>query len=247
MANIAITISRLTKNYRSKDTSLSVFKDFSVNFNKGSINAVVGPSGCGKSTLLRLIAGLEKPTNGEIIFHLKHAKIGMIFQEKALYSWRTVEGNVGFGLELDGVNKQDKKKIINFWLNKVGLSEFKHYYPFQLSGGMRQRLAFARCMALKPEIVLMDEPFGSLDSLSRSEILCFVEKLFISSKTTVILVTHSIKEAIHLGDFIYKLTMPPVKDSFCRSIDFERPRTKEHLRSATAREIEESFGEGSAY
>ena len=238
MSDIAIEINNLTKTYRINSNDLNVFKDFSATFHKGSISAIVGPSGCGKTTLLRMIAGLDKPTKGEVFINPKNNRIGMIFQEKALFPWRTVEGNVAFGLELNEIPKQTIQDTVEYWLEKVGLTEFKKYYPTQLSGGMKQRLAFARCMAVDPDIVLMDEPFSSLDSFAKLSLSEFAENLMCETKKTAILVSHDIKEAIFYADSIFQLTNPPIGKYKRYIVDAKRPRGRSFFTDKVLVDIE---------
>ena len=136
--------------------------------------------------MLRLIAGLEKPTSGAITFKNNYHRIGMVFQEYTAFPWRTVSGNVEFGLENIDVTKNNRTKIVNYWLDKTGLLNFKDYYPSQLSGGMKQRLAFARCLAMNPTILLLDEPFGALDVFTREKMIAFTEELLEGLNLTVI-------------------------------------------------------------
>lgn len=240
MGEVAIEIKNLTKTYQGIPDLLTVFNNFSVSFEKSKFTAIIGPSGCGKSTLLRMIAGLEKPTSGKILLHENH-RIGMIFQEKALFPWLTVEGNVGFGLGLSNIPKEQHEEIIEYWIEKVGLTKFAKYFPAQISGGMKQKLAMARCMAVKPDIVLMDEPFGSLDYRSRYEIICFFEELFLSEGKTVILVTHNIQEAMFLGDNIVGLQNLPVNTYVDIQISLKRPRSIENIKSKAEFDLEKQI------
>lgn len=241
MGNIAIDIENLTKTYMVNQSPLIVFDNFSVSFEEKRITAIIGPSGCGKSTLLRIIASLEKPTKGKVTFRKKNHKIGMIFQEKALFPWLTVEGNIGFGLELSGIPPKSQKEIKKYWLEKIGLSTFADYFPAQISGGMKQKLAMARCMAVKPNIVLMDEPFGSLDNQSKFRIISFFEDIFLSQKITVVLVTHNIEEAIYLSDKIIKFSEKPICNSINQEIYLERPRSLVTIKSKLVLDFEEKF------
>lgn len=231
MAHNAIEIKNLTKVFQANAQPLTIFDNFSIDFEEGKITSIIGPSGCGKSTLLRLIVGLEKPTAGEIIFNSKKFRFGMIFQEKALFPWLTVEGNVAFGLELMGIPKTQQKQTIEYWLDKVGLFKFANYYPVELSGGMKQRLAFARCLAIKPDIVLMDEPFVSLDSNARSEIIDFAENILVNTNTTTLFVTHNLKEAIKLSEEIVFLDMTNNASYKVVPVNLDRPRTVKQISS----------------
>jgi len=174
---------------------------------KGESCSVIGPSGCGKTTLLFILSGLLKPTEGEILINSKN--IALILQDYGLFPWKTVYENVSLGLEVRGVKKEEQRKIVLPLLEKLGLKGFENHYPRQLSGGMQQRVAFARALALNPEILLMDEPFSSLDALTREKLQNFLLKLWINNKVTMVLVTHSIEEAVFLGRKIVVLSQRP--------------------------------------
>jgi NitT/TauT family transport system ATP-binding protein len=185
----------------------------------GEFVAILGPSGCGKSTILRLIAGLRpqhpatqgtvriagEPVNGP------GADRGMVFQDYTSFDHRTVEGNVAFGLECRGVEKDERLALAREWVGKVGLDvdQDLHKYPHQLSGGMRQRVAIARTLILDPRIILMDEPFGALDPSTRTQMQDLLVGLWRDLQATVFFVTHSIEEAVYLGDRIYVMSPPP--------------------------------------
>ena len=174
---------------------------------KGESCSVIGPSGCGKTTLLFILSGLLKPTEGEILINSKN--IALILQDYGLFPWKTVYENVSLGLEVRGVKKEEQRKIVLPLLEKLGLKGFENHYPRQLSGGMQQRVAFARALALNPEVLLMDEPFSSLDALTREKLQNFLLKLWINNKVTMVLVTHSIEEAVFLGRKIVVLSQRP--------------------------------------
>jgi ABC-type nitrate/sulfonate/bicarbonate transport system ATPase subunit len=185
----------------------------------GELIAVLGPSGCGKSTVLKLIAGLEPqfpPTTGEVLVLGQPvtgpgADRGMVFQEYSAFDNRTVLDNVAFGLECRGVKRAERHERAMEWIGKVGLDPKKDAtkYPHQLSGGMRQRVAIARSLILNPRILLMDEPFGALDPMTRLRMQDLLIKLWEAAEATVFFVTHSIEEAVFLGDRIYVFSNPP--------------------------------------
>jgi NitT/TauT family transport system ATP-binding protein len=185
----------------------------------GEFIALLGPSGCGKSTILKLIAGLEPqhpPTTGDVLVLGKAvtspgADRGMVFQEYTAFDNRTVLDNVAFGLECRGVPRSERHELATEWIKKVGLDPVKdaRKYPHQLSGGMRQRVAIARSLVLKPRILLMDEPFGALDPMTRLRMQDLLIKLWQDAEATVFFVTHSIDEAVFLGDRIYLLSNAP--------------------------------------
>lgn len=197
----------------------------------GEILCIVGPSGCGKTTLLRIIAGLEKPTSGDILLDGK-AVVGpgsdraMVFQEYALFPWRTVLENVIFGLELKKLQRKEALMRAEEYIKLVGLSGFEDKYPHQLSGGMMQRAALARALACEPRILLMDEPFGALDAQTRN--LMQKELLDIWEKTekTIIFVTHNVEEAVYIGDRIVVLTARPAKVKTIIDVELTRPRDR---------------------
>jgi len=198
----------------------------------GEFVCLVGPSGCGKSTFLRLVAGLLAPTAGALT--VAPARPGkpqnrMVFQEYALFPWKTAEGNVAFGLEMAGIPKRERDTIAQDWLAKVGLGKFSHAYPGQLSGGMRQRVGIARAFATDPDLLLMDEPLGALDAQTKRVLQETLLTLWQgeAARKTVLYVTHSLEEAVLLGDRVVLMTAHPgtVKAEF--PVPFSRPRTLE--------------------
>ena len=192
------------KVYSTVEGEFTAIGDVSLQIEEGQFVCIVGPSGCGKSTLLKIIAGLDHFTAGEFdVWHRdgKDQPINnVIFQEYAIFPWRTVLENVAFGLEMRGISKKIRTEIARDWLQKVGLSKFANYFPDQISGGMKQRVAIIRALANDPEILLMDEPLGALDAQSRLLIQEELLKLWDETKKTVLYVTHSLDEAIFLGD-----------------------------------------------
>lgn len=205
-----IHVNQVTKKFG----PLEVLKHVDIHIEKGEFAAIVGPSGCGKSTVLRMIAGLETPTEGVVIANQApikepHPSRVLIFQEHALYPWRTVEQNVGLGLELAGAAKKERKERIDAILSKVGLEGFQTYYPHQLSGGMRQRASIARAMVMDPEVLLLDEPFGALDAITKITMQNELLQLWDGTGKTVLLITHDIDEAIYLADTIYVMSPRP--------------------------------------
>ena len=200
---------------------------------KGEFVSVVGPSGCGKSTLLRIIAGLEKPTTGQVLIDDKKVEgpekdKGFIFQAVGLYPWRNTVQNVEFFLELRGIPKAERRKIALEKLNLVGLLEFANYSPVQLSGGMQQRVAIARALSIEPSILLMDEPFGALDALSREKAQQdLLDVLSNDRERSVLFVTHSIDEAVYLSNTVVVFTPRPGRIKETLSIDLGSGRTSE--------------------
>jgi NitT/TauT family transport system ATP-binding protein len=190
---------------------------------------LVGPSGCGKSSLLYLTAGLAEPTSGEIFVGGKQvdgpgADRGMVFQGYTLFPWLTVRQNIEFGLKRRGMPSKERKEIVEYYLNEVGLTRFADNYSKQLSGGMMQRVAIARALANDPKILLMDEPFGALDSQTRLQMQQLLLKVWEHSKKTVLFVTHDIDEAILLGDRIFVMGARPGRIKEVLDVPIERPR-----------------------
>ena len=190
---------------------------------------LVGPSGCGKSSLLYLTAGLAEPTSGEIYVGGQQvegpgADRGMVFQSYTLFPWLTVRQNVEFGLKRRGMPAAQRKDIVDYYVNEVGLSGFADNYAKQLSGGMMQRVAIARALANDPQILLMDEPFGALDSQTRLQMQQLLLRIWGNSKKTVLFVTHDIDEAILLGDRVYVMGARPGRIKRILDVPIERPR-----------------------
>ncbi|MBK5414860.1 MULTISPECIES: ABC transporter ATP-binding protein [unclassified Pseudomonas] len=191
---------------------------------------LVGPSGCGKSSLLYLTAGLAEPTSGEIYVGGQQvegpgADRGMVFQSYTLFPWLTVRQNVEFGLKRRGMAAAQRKEIVDYYVNEVGLAGFADNYAKQLSGGMMQRVAIARALANDPQILLMDEPFGALDSQTRLQMQQLLLRVWGNSKKTVLFVTHDIDEAILLGDRVYVMGARPGRIKQILDVPIERPRT----------------------
>ena len=191
---------------------------------------IVGPSGCGKSSLLYLVAGLNEPTGGRIMLGNEEVDgpgpdRGMVFQSYTLFPWLTVRENVEFGLKRRGMPAAERDPIVNRYLNETGLAAFHDAYPKQLSGGMMQRVAIARALANDPKILLMDEPFGALDSQTRNSMQKLLLRVWEQHKKTVLFVTHDIDEAILLGDRIYVMTARPGRLKEEVIVDIPRPRT----------------------
>ena len=183
--------------------SVQALKDVTLHLKEGELMSVLGPSGCGKTTLLNILAGFLAPTDGKIVMnghevHGPDAERGMVFQQGALFEWMSVRENVGFGPSMKGMPKLDKAEIVNHLLDVVGLQDFKEKAVYELSGGMQQRVALARCLANDPDVILMDEPLGALDALTREKMQSLVLKLWKETGKTIILITHSVEEALLL-------------------------------------------------
>lgn len=226
-----IRISHVSKDYAGNKDSLKAVDDVSFDIKGSEFICIVGPSGCGKSTLLRMIAGLEPVSSGDILMGDKKvtstsSKIGFVFQEYTLFPWRTVEKNVEFGLEIKKLQPAEREKIASKYIDMVGLSKFKDSYPHQLSGGMRQRTAIARTLAVNPEILLMDEPFGALDAQTRNILQEQLLDIWQKEKKKVLFVTHNVDEAVFLADKVIIMTARPGRIKEIVDIDIPRPRVR---------------------
>ena len=197
----------------------------------GRFLCLVGPSGCGKTTLLRIIAGLERASRGQVLLDGRPLEggspaVGLVFQEYALFPWRTTVENIEAGLEFKGVDARTRRQAALRYVRAFGLEGFEHRYPRELSGGMQQRVAIARTLIMEPRLVLMDEPFGSLDSQTRSELQNFLLDIWRSRNDTVIFVTHNVEEAVFLGDEIVVLSPRPGTIRARIAIETPRPRDR---------------------
>jgi NitT/TauT family transport system ATP-binding protein len=223
----------VVKTYPSKDGDVLAIEDFSLEVAEGEFVCIVGPSGCGKSTFLRILAGLTPLTTGTVEIQrdakAKKPLNSMVFQEYAIYPWKTVRDNVAFGLEMRGVPKKIRYSIVEDWLKRVGLQKFANYYPHQLSGGMKQRVSIARALANDPEVLLMDEPLGALDAQMRTVMQGEFLKLWEIDRKTVVYITHSIDEAILLGDRVIVMTAHPGRKKVEFTIEIPRPRMIETM------------------
>lgn len=202
------------KNISKNFSGLKVIEDFSREIDEGQLVALVGPSGCGKSTLLHIAAGLEKPNGGSMLAGGRpvqgpHPERTLMFQENALYPWLTLAQNVALALEFQKVDKKEARKRAFEWLDKVQLKGFEDYYPHQVSGGMRQRAALARAFISQPKVLLLDEPFGALDALTRMTLQDVLRDLIREARPTVLLVTHDVDEALFLADRILVFSPRP--------------------------------------
>jgi NitT/TauT family transport system ATP-binding protein len=210
---------------------LVAIKDLNFTINDDEFVSFIGPSGCGKTTILRLIAGLEEPTSGEIYEDDKLVEgpgsdRGVVFQEFALFPWRTVIKNIEFGLEIKGVPKEKRREIALEYIDLVNLEGFEDAYPKELSGGMKQRVGIARALANGPDVLLMDEPFGSLDAQTRNIMQKELLRIWQKKSKTVIFVTHSVDEALYLSDRVIVLTARPATVRKDFDIPLKRPRDR---------------------
>ncbi len=195
-------------------TSVQALKDVTLTLKPGELMSVLGPSGCGKTTLLNIVAGFLAPTGGQIMLNGRvvrgpDAERGMVFQQGALFEWMDVRQNVGFGPSMKNMPKAEKAGIVDHLLDVVGLQGFKDKAVYELSGGMQQRVALARCLANDPDVILMDEPLGALDALTREKMQSLVLKLWKETGKTIILITHSVEEALLLGERLIVMAPRP--------------------------------------
>ncbi len=213
-----------------KDVNLEVEDAFSsAGRDVGEFRVLLGPSGCGKSTLLRMIAGLDKPSsgqvivNGEIVTHPGKDR-GMVFQKYTSFPWLTVSDNIAYGMKINGVPEAQRKETVDRLLKSVGLTEFANVYPETLSGGMQQRVAIARTLALRPSVILMDEPFGALDAQTRSDMQQLLLQIWDETACTILFVTHDVEEAVYLADRIFIMSSHPGTIVEDVEVPFDRPR-----------------------
>ena len=229
-----IAIRHLTKQFRTRHQLIPAIDDVSLEIATGCFFMIVGPSGCGKTTLLRILAGLETPTSGEVAVTRSHTdKPGnsMVFQGDSIFPWMTVYENAAYGLRMRRRPEGEIRDIVGHFLDRTGLTDFARAYPHQLSGGMKQRVSIARAFANDPEILLMDEPFSALDEQNRTLLHEELLRIWDETKKTVIFITHSVDEAVSLGDRILIMTAQPGRAKALIDVPFERPRQVLELRA----------------
>ncbi len=229
MKKNVLEIKNLSFEYETPKGKTRALEDISFSIRKGELISIVGSSGCGKSTLLGCVGGLLKSWNGQILLKGKQVSgpskdCAMVFQNHSLFPWRTVLDNVTYGLELAGVNKKKREKLGMELIKLVGLEGFESFYPYQLSGGMQQRGNLARAWVLNPEVLLLDEPFASLDAQTRELMQAELLKIWQKDKKTVLFITHQINEAVYLSDRVIVLSKRPGKVKEIIDIDLPRPR-----------------------
>ncbi|MEN6642459.1 MAG: ABC transporter ATP-binding protein [Armatimonadia bacterium] len=256
-----IRITGVCRRYSGGQREVTALEDMNLEVEEGEFIVVVGPSGCGKSTLLHLIAGLQQPDCGEIV--LDQADQGppvLIFQEAALFPWLTVQGNVEFGLKVRGVPPAQRRAIASDQLTRVRLRQFADAQPHELSGGMRQRAAIARALAVDPPVLLMDEPFAALDAQSRDIMHQELQRIWSETGKTIIFVTHNVREAVCLADRVVLMTARPGRIKSIIKVNLPRPRevsdgnlaqiahvVLDHLREEIQRVEQEEFDSGWSY
>ncbi len=222
----------VSKSFETKNgEELHAVDSVTLSVSKNDFVCIVGPSGCGKSTLLRITAGLEPASSGSVLFREHEIKkpnpeIGMVFQEYSLFPWLAVIDNVASGPEFSRMKKSERLKIAAHYLEVVGMSDFASAFPHELSGGMRQRVAIARAFANDPELLLMDEPFGSLDAHTRILLQRELLRIWETHRKTVLFVTHGVDEAVYLADRVVIMSARPGKIREILEIDMERPRSR---------------------
>lgn len=229
---MGIVIKNVKKVFPIKNSNIEVLKDVDLSIADGEIISIVGGSGCGKSTLLRIISGLDFATGGEVVIDGKTVDgstkkdIGFVFQEPRLFPWSTVEKNIEFGIT-DKLTKEEKKKKVKYYIDLVGLTGFEKALPHQLSGGMQQRVNIARSLINEPKALLLDEPFGALDAFTKINLQNEVLKIWEKKKTTLIIVTHDIDEAIYMGNRVVVMSSKPgvVKNVIPVELPRKRNRT----------------------
>ncbi len=229
MPGPVLRVENLRMAYPGPNGHLDVLRDVSFQVEEGEFVSIIGPSGCGKTTLLRLIAGLARPVAGRVLLNGEEVtrpsrRIGILFQKPSLLPWRTAEGNVALPLEIDGFSSRHARERARELLRWVGLAGFERAYPAQLSGGMAQRVALARALAHDPSLLLLDEPFGSLDALTREQMGQELLRIWEARRPTVVMVTHSVSEAVLLSDRVVVLTPRPATVAAEISIPLPRPR-----------------------
>jgi len=225
----AIEVRNVSLAYDSHDSKIVALENVSLRIESGQFVCLVGPSGCGKSTTLNVVAGFLKPNQGQVLVDGRVVQgqgmdRGIVFQEYALFPWRTAIQNVEFGLEMKKIPPAERRETAMRYLSMVKLDRFANTYPHHLSGGMKQRVAIARALAYDPKVLLLDEPFGALDALTREELQTLVVELWQQTQKTILYVTHNLSEAVYLSDRTIVLTPQPGTIKADVRIDLPRPR-----------------------
>jgi NitT/TauT family transport system ATP-binding protein len=239
---VKVALRGVSKIFDSGSISTKALEDINLEINSGEFISLIGPSGCGKSTLLRLIGDLLQPSSGEIQVNGKSPKrarldrdYGIVFQSPVLFDWRKVESNVTLPLEILNIKPEKRRELARKMLALVELDKFENHYPWQLSGGMQQRVAIARALAFEPSILLMDEPFGALDEMTRERMNALLLQIWEKTQTTIIFVTHSIPEAVFLANRVVIMSPRPGRVSEIVTVDLPYPRDED------TRELEQYF------
>lgn len=229
-----IAVEHLHKVFRASSGTVHALNDINLTVRRGEFLSIVGPSGCGKSTLLNIVAGLIPPTKGSVridgqLVEGPQTDIGIVFQSAVLLDWRKVLDNVMLQIEMRGLERRAYEPRARALLSSVGLEEFMAHRPYQLSGGMQQRVAICRALIHDPPILLMDEPFGALDTLTREQMNMDLQRLWMSANKTVLFITHSIQEAVFLSDRVMGMTPRPGSIDLIETIELPRPRTSDMI------------------
>jgi NitT/TauT family transport system ATP-binding protein len=229
LADARISLKGVTKTFPTPQGRMCALSGVDLDVAEGEFVCVVGPSGCGKSSLLDIIAGLSRPDSGEVFCDgRKVSGVGrervLIFQDGALFPWLTVRGNVEFGLKMEGVPPSERRKVSDALLGKVRLEAFADARPHELSGGMRQRVAIIRALAMDPEVLLMDEPFAALDAQARDSLHGELQRVWSGSNKTIVFVTHNVQEAVCLGDRVVVMSYRPGRVKKVFAVNLPRPR-----------------------
>jgi NitT/TauT family transport system ATP-binding protein len=231
-----IRVEGLWKAFRGAAGTVMAIEDVSLSIADGEFFSIVGPSGCGKSTLLRIMAGLEKESVGQVTFAPPSGSRplrSVVFQEQSIFPWMSVRDNIAYGLAMRGVSRAQRREVVDYYLDRVGLRAFAKAYPHELSGGMKQRVSLARAFANDPEVLLMDEPFAALDEQNKSLLHEGLLRIWSETRKTVVFITHSIDEALLLSDRVMIMTARPGKVKALISVPFERPRSLYDLRATS--------------
>ena len=229
---ISLTINQISKTFISRGQEIEALLPVDIQVAPGEFVCLLGPSGCGKSTLLSIISGLEPPSSGTVLadgqmVHGPGTDRVLLFQEAALFPWLDVQHNVEFGLRQKGISSSERAEIAQKYIDLVHLRDFERSYTHQLSGGMRQRVAIARALAIDPAVLLMDEPFGALDALTRDRLQSELETIWSQTHKTIVFVTHNVREAVALGDRVLVFSPRPGRIVREFTIDLPRPRSFE--------------------
>jgi len=248
---VSISFKGLSKVFIKGKKRVVALQGFSLDVKKGEIVCLLGPSGCGKTTVLRILAGLDTPSSGDVLLNGKSIRNagpdrGMVFQEFALFPWRTVRKNIEFGLEVKGVPPEKRSELSSRYIDLVGLKGFEDSHPKELSGGMKQRVGIARALANEPAVLLMDEPFGSLDAQTRNLMQKELLRIWAATGKTILFVTHSVDEAVFLADRIVVMTARPGMVREVIEVGLPRPRDRTSrefiaVRGKVLTELDEEF------